>query len=188
MVFGHGPAAAGSRCRCLSPPIGPATNPGAALIQHIHRNSPLTHLVVDKLRAQTRTGNGRPMSALGQKQACSVHSPLPSLTLLGLLRSWFLDLPHKISLHGRPLGCNNAVDASIPECAVLSYLMATQYTVQFCAQPLYAMTTLVVEKMSPKFNGDTVQCFKCMLEKQKFALCVDLGSLDAFPIPSSANL
>ena len=43
--------------------------------------------------------------------------------------------------------------------------MATQNTVQFCAQSLYAMTTLVIEKMSPKLDADTMQCFKCMLEK-----------------------
>src|SRR5262249_9533234 len=96
---------------------------------------------------------------------CSALALAPPLPSSGFLRSWFPDLPHKISLHGRPLGCNNAVDASVPECAVLSDLMATQYTIQFCAQPLYAMTTLVVEKMSPKLNGDTMQCFKCMLEK-----------------------
>jgi hypothetical protein len=66
--------------------------------------------------------------------------------------------------------------------------MAAQYTVQFCAQPLYAMTTLVVEKMSPKLNRDAMQRVKGMLEKQKLALCVDLRPLDALPIPRSANL
>src|SRR5262245_21162196 len=94
----------------------------------------------------------------------------------------------KVSLHGRPLGCNNAVHASIAKCAVVCDLMAAQYTVQFCAQPLYAMTTLVVEKMSPKLNRDALQCVKGMLEKQKLALCVDWRPLDAFPIPRSANL
>ena len=125
------------------------------------------------------------MSALGHKRTCAEQSPLPTLTSSGLLRSWFLDLPHKISLHGRPLGCNNAVDASVPECAVLSYLMATQYTVQFCAQPLYAMSTLVIEKMSPKLNCDTMRVSNACLRSKNLhcVLTSDRWTLFRYQVP-----
>jgi hypothetical protein len=43
--------------------------------------------------------------------------------------------------------------------------MAAQYTIQFCAQPLYPAATLVIEKMRPKFDRDAVQGVKGMAEK-----------------------
>jgi hypothetical protein len=43
--------------------------------------------------------------------------------------------------------------------------MIAQYTIEFCAQSFYSAATLVIEKMSPKFDRDATQCIKGMAEK-----------------------
>src|SRR5215475_3196190 len=85
-------------------------------------------------------------------------------TSRNLLLSWFFHMPRKLRLHGRPLAGNNAVDASIAECSVVRYLMAAQYTVQLCPQPLYPAAALIIKKMGPKFHRNAQKRLKRVLE------------------------
>src|SRR5262249_20218469 len=103
-------------------------------------------------------------------------------------RSRSLHLPRQVRLHGRPLAGDDAVDAGVAEGSVVRDLMVAQHTVQFCTQSLDSATTLVIEKMSAKFDRDATQCVKGVAEKQQLALGIDLRPLDAFPIPGSTDL
>src|ERR1700730_16947961 len=66
--------------------------------------------------------------------------------------------------------------------------MAAQHAVQFCAQSFYSAAALVIEEMGAKFHRDAAQRVEGMREQKKLALCIELGPLDAFPVPSSADL
>ena len=90
--------------------------------------------------------------------------------------------------YGRPLAGNNTVDARIAKRSVSCYLMAAQYSVQFCTQSLDAPTALKVEIMCSKLHRNAVEGVKGMAEKEELALRIDLGPLHTFSIPSTADL
>src|SRR5215471_8977066 len=91
-------------------------------------------------------------------------------------------------LHGRPLAGDDAVDAGVAQRSVVRDLMAAQHPVELCAQSFDAATALIVEKMGAKFDRDAMQHVESMTEKEKLALRVDLGPLDAFSVPGTTNL
>jgi hypothetical protein len=78
---------------------------------------------------------------------------------------WFLNLPAKVRFHRWPFAGGNTVDAGVAKRSVACYLMAAQYTVQFCAQSLNSATALIVEIMRSKLDRDAVQRVKGMTEK-----------------------
>jgi hypothetical protein len=66
--------------------------------------------------------------------------------------------------------------------------VTAQYPVELCTQALNSTATLVIEKVSAKFDRDAVQDLERMRQQQKFALCVDRGPLHALAVPRSPDL
>jgi hypothetical protein len=82
-----------------------------------------------------------------------------------------------VGFNRRPLGVQDAVDASVTQCAdslgVLIDLMITQDAIQLGAQALDGAAALLVEEMSSKFHGIAVKLFKGMGQKHSFAFGVN---------------
>ena len=93
-----------------------------------------------------------------------------------------------MALHGRPFPIKNAVDTGVAQRPVLSQLMLTKYAVQPRPQPLDGSTTLTVEGMSPKFNGNGLQSLERMRQQQQLAFGIQARTLNAASIPSGAYL
>src|SRR5580658_3107312 len=92
-----------------------------------------------------------------------------------------------MSLHGRPLGRDDAIDASIAERPVCGELMAAQDPVELRAQAFDRAPALMVEKMGSELDSDAIQRLKRVAEQQKFGVRVELGPLHALAIPGSAD-
>src|SRR5262249_61409561 len=90
-------------------------------------------------------------------------------------------------LHGRPFAGNDAVDAGVTEGSVFCQLMVAQHTVELRSQSLDPTAALVIEKMRPKLDRDAAQRLEGMLKKEKFALGIDGGALNAVAVPGSAD-
>src|SRR5215468_7256998 len=97
------------------------------------------------------------------------------------------ELIGQVRFYRRPFAGDDAVDAGIPQCAVLSALVAAQDAVEFGSQALDAAPARVIEEVRAEFDGDAIKLLESVREQEELALRVDFGALSALAIPSRAD-
>src|SRR5262249_77039 len=92
-------------------------------------------------------------------------------------------LPNEIGLHCGPLAPDDAVDIGVAQRAVRGDLMVAQDAIEFRSQAFDRSSALMIEGVSPEFDGDAVERLECVREQHQLALGIQRRALDAPAVP-----